>query len=175
MSWWWSLSQLSLGKRWDNTKRHNNSYSGDFKHLFKKKVITVFLNKLKRLYFQVQQHVTGAVRFRVVICTSWCAPYMISNQITADSGEYTVLLVLDLTSALIPILWSIISTCMNRVMSERTVLPRGVPQRSILGPLLFWLLPIGHIFRCNCVMLAISYYLYANDVQLHGCFSFWVF
>lgn len=90
-----------IGETGDNTKRHNNSYSGDFKHLFKKKVIIAFLDKPKRLYFPVQQHVTAAVRCKVVIRTLWCVPYIISIQITAESGEYTVLLVLDLSSALI--------------------------------------------------------------------------
>uniref|UniRef100_A0A669CXC1 Reverse transcriptase domain-containing protein n=1 Tax=Oreochromis niloticus TaxID=8128 RepID=A0A669CXC1_ORENI len=115
----------------------------------------------------------------------------------ADSGEYTVLVLLDLSSAFdtvdhsiminrlenlfgitgVVLKWFIsylsersFTVCMNHVTSESTVLPCGVPQGSVLGPILFllYVFPLGQIIKRYKY---ISYHLYADDIQLYCSFK----
>jgi hypothetical protein len=108
----------------------------------------------------------------------------------ADSGEVTILVLLDLTSAFDTVSHSTLTQCLIKagvqddaltwfksyVSSRSTVvccngkqsppypLLHGVPQGSVLGPILFilYLRDISDIFKRH----AIHYIVYADDIQL---------
>ena len=109
---------------------------------------------------------------------------------STDSGEYTVLVLLDLSSAfdtvdhnilikrlhdLVGMYGSVLqwfssylsgrtfSVCVNQIMSDTTELSCGVPQGSVLGPILFllYILPLGTIIRSYN---NVSYHFYVDDI-----------
>uniref|UniRef100_A0A672H2B5 Reverse transcriptase domain-containing protein n=1 Tax=Salarias fasciatus TaxID=181472 RepID=A0A672H2B5_SALFA len=117
--------------------------------------------------------------------------------ISADLGRYTVLVLVDLSSAfdtvdhqilinklqdLIGLSGSVLkwfssyltgrsfSVSANNTMSEPASLQYGVPQGSVLGPLLFllYLLPLGQIIQ---QFSDASYHLFADDLQLYCTFK----
>ena len=117
--------------------------------------------------------------------------------VSADSGEYTVLVLLDLSSAfdtvdhnilikrlhdLVGMYGSVLqwfssylsgrtfSVCVNQIMSDTTELSCGVPQGSVLGPILFllYILPLGTIIRSYN---NVSYHFHADDIQLYCKFK----
>lgn len=58
----------------------------------------------------------------------------------------------------------------NQIMSETAELSCGVPQGSVLGPILFllYIFPLGQIIS---QFSDISYHLYADDIQLYCSFK----
>uniref|UniRef100_A0A8C6LSA8 Reverse transcriptase domain-containing protein n=1 Tax=Nothobranchius furzeri TaxID=105023 RepID=A0A8C6LSA8_NOTFU len=62
------------------------------------------------------------------------------------------------------------SVAVSKFRSSTTSLTHGVPQGSVLGPLLFllYLLPLQHILSS---FKGISYHLYADDIQLYISFK----
>uniref|UniRef100_A0A669CZI7 Reverse transcriptase domain-containing protein n=1 Tax=Oreochromis niloticus TaxID=8128 RepID=A0A669CZI7_ORENI len=116
---------------------------------------------------------------------------------SADSGEYTVLVLLDLTSAFDTVNHTILinrlrdlvgmsgsvldwfssyisersfSVSANQIMSVSTELLCGVPQGSVLGPILFliYILPLSQIIQ---QFPEVSYHLFADDIQPYYSFK----
>uniref|UniRef100_A0A3P9KR35 Reverse transcriptase domain-containing protein n=1 Tax=Oryzias latipes TaxID=8090 RepID=A0A3P9KR35_ORYLA len=116
---------------------------------------------------------------------------------SADSGRHTVLVLLDLSSAfdtvdhqilldrlrdLIGLSGSVLhwfssylsgrnfSVMANHKMSQSADLLCGVPQGSVLGPVLFllYMIPLGKIIQD---FSDVSYHLFADDIQLYCSFK----
>jgi len=112
--------------------------------------------------------------------------------LSTDSGKYVVLVLLDLSAAFDTVdhsilisrleycvgikgvaldwFWSYLtdrSLCVkcDNFVSSTAPLPHGVPQGSILSPLLFalYLLPLSSVFREH----SISFHFYADDSQIY--------
>uniref|UniRef100_A0A3P9JCY3 Reverse transcriptase domain-containing protein n=1 Tax=Oryzias latipes TaxID=8090 RepID=A0A3P9JCY3_ORYLA len=123
----------------------------------------------------------------------------VSNDVlmAADSGQYTVLILLDLKSAFDTVNHEIMlerlhnnyglsgsvlnwfvsyfsgrsyKVCVNSLSSEAKILSCGVPQGSVLGPILFtlYMIPLGRLIS---KFSNISYHLYADDIQLYCSFG----
>jgi hypothetical protein len=123
----------------------------------------------------------------------------VSNDImmSADSGKHTVLVLLDLSSAFDTVDHQVLlkrlrdqvglsglvlqwftsylsgrsfSVTANQIRSESADLLCGVPQGSVLGPVLFllYLIPLGKIIQR---FSDVSFHLFADDIQLYCCFK----
>uniref|UniRef100_A0A8C7WVE9 Reverse transcriptase domain-containing protein n=1 Tax=Oryzias sinensis TaxID=183150 RepID=A0A8C7WVE9_9TELE len=123
----------------------------------------------------------------------------VSNDVlmAADSGQYTVLVLLDLKSAFDTVNHEIMlerlhndyglsgsvlswfvsyfsgrshKVCVDSLSSEAKILSCGVPQGSVLGPIPFtlYMIPLGRLIS---KFSNISYHLYAYDIQLYCSFG----
>uniref|UniRef100_A0A8C6TLJ0 Reverse transcriptase domain-containing protein n=1 Tax=Neogobius melanostomus TaxID=47308 RepID=A0A8C6TLJ0_9GOBI len=118
-------------------------------------------------------------------------------RMAADSGQFSVLILLDLSAAFDTVDHKLLlqrlntdfgisgtvlkwlssyltnrtfSVCINNIMSEATPLLHGVPQGSVLGPILF-LLYISPLGKTISRFKNVSYHLYADDIQLYFSFK----
>uniref|UniRef100_A0A8C6KCT2 Reverse transcriptase domain-containing protein n=1 Tax=Nothobranchius furzeri TaxID=105023 RepID=A0A8C6KCT2_NOTFU len=127
------------------------------------------------------------------------ALFRVSNDLLthSDAGDCSVLVLLDLTAAFDTVDHHLLlerlrdwvglsgtalewlssylsehsfSVAVSKFRSSTTSLTHGVPQGSVLGPLLFllYLLPLQHILSS---FKGISYHLYADDIQLYISFK----